>query len=302
VDRLEALQQELELIKAMVSQLRQEVAVLKGEPRDRHMETLMRQRGFRILSHGDSPHLLLPPQASSSQTEQLYQLLRRYSFRLFLRDLIQVPQGDDYHRLNRYCSVKTAAGYVKSLTSLGIVHTTPPRRYHLIPDQVSSFGPTLEWFVCETLRREFLAPALFNVKLAHTRYGGDYDVIGLLAGTLTYVEAKSSPPRGIEQPAVDAFMKRLTEFQPDLAIFLVDTELRMLDKIVPMFNEGLGKLAPGTRKSETRRLHDEIFHIEHFVYVTNSKKGIYSNLRDCVRDFFRAQGGTKTPAPSRIRE
>ncbi len=143
----------------------------------------------------------------------------------------------------------------------------------------------------EILQREFMAPALFNVRLQNTRHGGDYDVIALVSGHLVYVEVKSSPPRGVELPAVSAFLNRLGDLQPRLAVFLVDTELRMKDKIVELFAEALAVDHEPAESYEVERLVDEIFHIRHAVYLVNSRKGIYSNLRCCFRDFLRA--GTK---------
>jgi hypothetical protein len=145
--------------------------------------------------------------------------------------------------------------------------------------------------VSEILQREFMAPALFNVRLQNTRHGGDYDVIALVSGHLVYVEVKSSPPRGVELPAVSAFLNRLRDLQPRVAVFLVDTELRMKDKIVELFTEALAVDRELTESYEVERLVDEIFHIRHAVYLVNSRKGIYSNLRCCFRDFLRA--GTK---------
>jgi hypothetical protein len=126
---------------------------------------------------------------------------------------------------------------------------------------------------------------LFNVRLDHTRFGGDYDLITLVSGHLVYVEIKSSPPRGVEVQAVSAFLHRLEDLQPHMAVFLVDTELRMKDKIVPLFTEALASYEPRTRTASVSRLINEIFHIEHGIYLVNSRNGIYSNLRTCFRDF-----------------
>ena len=65
--------------------------------------------------------------------------------------------------------------------------------------------------------------------------GGDYDVLGRLDGALVYLEVKSSPPKQVYDSEVRAFLDRVEDLAPDLAVFLMDTELRMKDKLVPMF-------------------------------------------------------------------
>jgi hypothetical protein len=291
LDRLKQLEEEMGALKGTVSELRNQVVTLREALKtSRHpVEAFLWQRGFPVIAQGDRSWTLLPSDISLKANEHFYQLMRRYSFRLFLRDLIQFPEGKDFKVLNRYCSMRTVRSYLENLAQLGIVTLGRDRSYHLILQQVSSFGPTLEWYVSEIFQREFMAPALFNVRLQHTRYGGDYDVIALIGGRLVYVEVKSSPPRGVELQAVSAFLNRLQDLQPRVAVFLVDTELRMKDKIVPLFAQALGATDEHTESSLVSRLINEIFHIHHSIYLINSRKGIYSNLRYCFRDSFQAE-------------
>jgi hypothetical protein len=298
MDRIETLEKQIGELKAEVAELKRELQDLSGrQSAGRHpLEMLLWQQGFPVLTHGGQSQLVFPPNISSSHLGYFYQLMRRYSFRLFMRDLIQFPEGDDPVALTRYCSLKTVKSYLKALSDLGIVFLEGGG-YRLMK-KAPSFGPTLEWFVCEIFRREFLAPALFNVRLQNTRYGGDYDVISMLAGYQIYVEVKSSPPRGVEHPAVNAFLGRIRDMEPHLSILFVDTELRMRDKLVPLMTEGLeaeGKTGPEWAVS---RLINEIFHVRHTIYLTNSRKGVYSNLRTCFRDFllWQRKGG---PMPSK---
>lgn len=291
MDRLRRLEEELEGVKSGLCRLQREVTELRREAdlRKHPVEIFLQQRGFPVLSHGASAQLLLPQTASRAHGNLFYSLLRRYSFRLFLRDLIQFPEGDDPAVLSRYCSMRTVHSYLRSLSDLGIVEIIPGKGYRLIAGRVPSFGPTLEWYVCEIFQREFLSPAIFNVRLDGTRHGGDYDVVAVLAGFLACVEVKSSPPRGVELPAVAAFWNRLRELEPHLAIFLVDTELRMKDKIVPLFEEAMFESAREREAVSVERLVDEIFHIGHAVYLINSRRGIYTNMRRCVRDFLQKE-------------
>jgi hypothetical protein len=277
LDRIQRMEGEIEALKAAVTVLqRQWEGFQRGAlVRDHPVEILLRQRGLPVFAHGDRTHVLLPVNASALQTQRFYALLRRYSFRLFLRDLLQFPSGDNAAVLSRYCSPQTARSYLHALQELGVVTMGVKDAYTLLPRQVSSFGPTLEWMVSEILQREFLAPALFNVRLEKTRCGGDYDVIALLEQHLLYVEAKSSPPRGVELPAVSAFLDRLEDLQPHVAVFFVDTELRMQDKIVALFKGALEHRygQESENKWPVVRLVEELFHIRHGIYLMNSQKG-----------------------------
>jgi hypothetical protein len=285
MDRFEILDKQVGELKAEVAELKQELQSLtERQNANRHpLETLLWQQGFPVLAHGGQSQLVFPQNISSRELASFYQLMRRYSFRLFMRDLIQFPEGNNPVALTRYCSLKTVKSYLRVLSDLGIV-SRADAGYRLLK-KVPSFGATLEWYVCEIFQREFLAPALFNVRLHNTKYGGDYDVVSIIAGYQVYVEVKSSPPRGVEHPAINAFLGRIRDLEPHVAILFVDTELRMRDKLVPLLASGLeaeGRTGP---EWAVTRLVDEIFHVRHAIYLINSRKGVYSNLRTCFRDF-----------------
>ncbi len=273
-ERLDRLQQELWALKASQAAWVHPV------------ESALGQRGLPVASHGDTTHVMLPPEAPQWAVDRFYELLRRYSFRLFLRDLIQTSGTSSLEALTRYCSLTTVRNYLKELARIGVIAVDPQGCWKWVRGPVPSFGPTLEWYVWQIFQREFLAPAIFNVRLDRTRHGGDYDVIALVNNRLVLVEVKSSPPRGVEMPAVKAFLNRLRDLQPDVAVFLVDTELRMRDKIAQLFQEALADSAQ-EEGGEVRRLVHELFHLNHRLYLINSRRGIYSNLRECLRDAFR---------------
>jgi hypothetical protein len=87
------------------------------------------------------------------------------------------------------------------------------------------------------------------------------------------------------------FFYRLWELLPEIAIFLEDTRLRMIDKIVPLFEEELARHygSLGQENYPVMRLHDEIFHINHCIYIINSKRGLINNVKTCLRDYLRNQ-------------
>lgn len=248
------------------------------------VELIMRQRGFHVLSFDSFSEVILPVNEDPQIRLLYYKYLGRYSFRLFLRDLIHKRAGDDWRTISRYCSTRVAKTFIKFLQQAGLVEIgSDGFSFRYIGPTVRSFGGTLEWYVAEVMRREFLAPTLFGVKFSETVHGGDYDVLSVLQGYLVYIEVKSSPPRGVEKPMVDAFLQRLGDLAPDVAIFLVDTELRMSDKIVVLFEEATGK--------KLNRMVKELFSMDNRVYVINTKKSISANLRRCFQHFFASCGG-----------
>jgi len=77
-----------------------------------------------------------------------------------------------------------------------------------------------------------------------TRVGGDYDVLGKFDGLILYSEVKSSPPKQICAGEVSAFLDRVSDLLPEIAVFFMDTELRMKDKIVPCLKMNSQKNVP----------------------------------------------------------
>jgi hypothetical protein len=165
-------------------------------------------------------------------------------------------------------------------------------------------------------------PSCWGIKLKGTPVGGDYDVMSAAGDLLIYTEVKSAPPKHIDNRKVTAFLKRVRALRPSIAFFLVDTQLRMRDKIVPLFQEALEKQRPGGAGSgnaaaskggsgETRqgganssgegmsrgssgrgdlrrgvqRLQREIFHVGRNLFLVNSDPDIAVNLTVCLKHF-----------------
>ncbi len=246
------------------------------------VEQMLVQRGHQVLSFNDFSEVILPQRDDDKVLIKYYQLLKRYSFRLFMKDLINKVEGNNWKDISKYCSENTAKNYVNFLKTAGLIEVSSDGcGYHYTGPRVRSFGATLEWYIHELLKNEFFAPTLFSVKLKNTIHGGDYDVISAFHGFLVYIEVKSSPPRGVELTNVEAFLNRLEDINPDIALFLVDTELRMKDKIVKLFEE--------STKEKAKRLIRELFFMDKGIYLVNTQKGIISNMRKCFEHFFKVK-------------
>lgn len=276
-----------------VAALRREMRALRGTlaARDGSVPNVLRRRGILLGRAATTDGLLFPPTLSAARRDRLYEHLKRYSFRLFLRELIAHQDTLRPEALTRFCSAETAARYFRFLRACGIIGRGRGRVLRLQQEGVFSFGPTLEWLVAQVLTREFGAPALWGCRLLDLGEGGDYDVLSLVEGALLYVEVKSSPPKHIEGGEVAAFLARRHALMPNLAIFLVDTELRMQDKLVGLFEEALaqregrGRRRPTHRPAVTRLLN-ETFILEGSVFLTNTRPSLVQALGTCLRAHF----------------
>lgn len=286
---LKEILKELSALQKEVKELRTELArfeqhALNGEGA---LQRAIKARGMQIHRQDPGDELIFSAQASSEERTTLYTLLQHYSFRLFLRDVISNKESFRAEGLVRYCSLKTAQRYIASLCELKLAEPLGKEAFRLVNRDLYSFGPTLEWFIAQMFRREFASPAIYGVRFKKTHSGGDYDVIALWEGRLIYVEIKSSPPRGIERNEIGSFLARLADLVPDIAFFFNDTQMRMKDKIVLMFEDVLHERY-GVRSNDNfplTRLVDELFHINHRIYIVNSKRDVVANFNYCLKDF-----------------
>jgi len=292
--RFDQILQDVSDLKHQMEAVKTRLECLEGqlEPHGSVLTRGLRARGLKVYRQNPRERLLIPPDLSSKMDLQFYEKMKKYSFRLFLRDLVRTEGSFDPLDLTNYCSGRVAMEYTRFLETVSAVKRLKGGRYRLSRPGIVSFGPTLEWFVAEIFEREFACPAMFGVDFKETDVGGDYDVLALWERRLVYVEVKSSPPKSIEPPEVTAFFLRLRDLIPDVALFFNDTCLRMRDKVVSIFEGEIPKIPAGISLwDRPERLEAEIYHVAHRIYILNSKKGIVSNFRICLRDHIRASRG-----------
>jgi hypothetical protein len=291
-EELSGLQEQMERLRAALERIEQEMSAGWNE-----LQRAIKARGMQIHCQNPDVDLIFSPEASPQERRSLYELLKHYSFRLFLRDVISAKDTFRVEELVRYCSLKTAQRYCASLCKLKLAEDMGEGAFRLRKRSLYSFGPTLEWFVAQMFQREFASPATYGVRFKETPSGGDYDVIALWERRMVYVEIKSSPPRGIERTEIGSFLARITDLLPDIAILFNDTQLRMKDKIVLMFEEELYHRydARSTDLFPVSRLIDELFHINHRIYIVNSKRNAIVNFNLCLRDFLTNQRAELLP-------
>jgi len=245
---------------------------------------LLAQRGLALLECCAEGGTFLPFLRAARARREFFDLLGSYAFRLFLRDLLVLRDRFRPERLGPFFSSASVEEMAQAAARLGLIRRGRGGAVRLLAEGVVDFGDTFEWYVAGLLAGQFGAPALWGVKLAGLACGGDFDVLASVSGKLLYVETKTSPPKHIEQKEVDAFLARVGTLSPDLAVLLVDTHLRMKDKLVPMLCDALARR--GAPDPEPRRVENETFAWQRRLFVTNSRRDPAANLGLCLRTYF----------------
>jgi hypothetical protein len=247
----------------------------------------LRRRGLALREddHGGDTLAISgwPPQA----VDLFYAAMQRYSFRLVLRDMIRLSHQGSFaaDALTRHVSLEAVRAHLHTLLELGVCAEAGDG--FRLAVQAESLGPTLEWFVAELLRRELGFCVGRGIPLRGGQTGGDLDVVGLAEGKLLLCEVKSGPPKHLTAEQIGAFLDRVQALAPQGAIFFEDTELRMADKVVVLFEQVLA--ARGLRR-RPERLQRELFTVGEGIYIANAYPEVVGNLVCCVSHLLRAQG------------
>ena len=282
---------EIRSLKRRVQRLTQEIesiqAVFVEDPFP--VERMLKMRGIKVFRMNPTDRLFFPPYLSPFQKSRFYEMMKKYSFRLVLRDMIKYQDRFRIQDLTRYCSPKVVQAYCNLLCEIGIILKTGRGTYRTSVSPLYSFGPTLEWYIAEIFKREFASPAIYGVSVKQTPSGGDYDVVASWNGRLVYIEVKSSPPKGIESSEVTTFFSRIGDLLPEVAFLFNDTQLRMKDKLVVMVEEELEKRygKESKRLYPVQRLVAELFHVQNRIFIVNSKKDIVENFQICLKRHLR---------------
>ena len=238
------------------------------------------RRGLRPENtHPDVPFVEDYPE---ERAEALSQRLRHYGFRLFLRGAIQRPEGFAPEQATRYLTRAQAKECADFLADLGLAKLMPRGWYRLIRP-ARNFGGTLEWYVARELRRRFGFDVATGVKFHARGIGGDLDVVAAAEGKLLYLELKSSPPKNLAASEVSAFYDRLCLIRPDVTVFVVDTALRLADKVLPMLVAELERRR-GERRSAPTRIRREMWRLTPSLYAVNGRPDLVANIGSVIAE------------------
>ena len=244
---------------------------------------MLRRRGFRPSPW--PPDLPFPADLDPARTERFAHLLDHYAFRLFLRGAIQRRRGFHPAEATRYLGAEGARAMADELVALGLAERTGRGRYRLLHPS-RSFGGTLEWYVARELRERLGFDTATGLRFGAPGVGGDLDVVAAAEGRLLYLELKSSPPRQLGEREVAAFFDRLEALRPDLALFVVDTALRLGDKVVPMLVDEMARRTG--RRPKPHRVVRELWALSPGLHAVNAKGDLMANVARAIAEGLRA--------------
>jgi hypothetical protein len=296
--KLQEALREIQSLKKKVRSLTKEIESIKAASVEdpSPVEKMLKMRGISVFRKNPTDRLFFPPDLSHFYKNRFYEMMKKYSFRLVLRDMIKYQDGFRIQDLTHYCSFRVVQGYCHLLCEMGAIIKNGRGKYRTCVSPLHSFGSTLEWFIAEVFKKEFVSPAMYGVSVKKTPSGGDYDVIASWNQRLVYVEAKSSPPKGVELNEISSFFSRMDDILPEVAFFFNDTQLRMKDKLVVMFEEELEKRYGRNSKTlyPVERLIGELFHVQNHIFIVNSKKDVLENFQYCLKHYLRYVRNLKT--------
>ncbi|NTX67440.1 hypothetical protein HUA74_43005 [Myxococcus sp. CA051A] len=248
---------------------------------------MLARRGFQAtVAPLDLP---FPADVSGARAERLVERLGHYAFRLFLRGAILRHGSFTPMEATRYLEEAGATAFAEDLVSLDLATREADGRY-LLRHPTASFGGTLEWYVAHELRGRFGFDVAAGVKFHAPDVGGDLDVVGAAEGRLVYLEMKSSPPKHLAADEVGAFFRRVRALRPHVSVFVMDTALRLSDKVLPLLQAELStQPAP-----PPRRIVREVWALTPHLYVVNARQDLMGNIGLALAEGFRALA---PPAP-----
>jgi hypothetical protein len=225
------------------------------------------------------PDLPFPPDLPEEAADALARRLGRYAFRLFLRGAIQ--QGASFRPAlaTRYLQPAQSQAMAEDLARLGLVAALRRGRFRLL-HPARSFGGTLEWFVARELQTRLGFDVVTGLTFPVRGVGGDLDVVASAEGKLVYMELKSSPPRHLLESEVRAFFKRVRALRPDVTLFVVDTALRLSDKVLPMLQAERLRTESGQARAQAvpSRLVRDVWALTPHVYALNARHDLMANI------------------------
>jgi hypothetical protein len=223
-----------------------------------------------------------PPVAKpllDSREDEICSWLSHYAFRLFMRGAIQRAEGFSPADTTRYLKKNQSRHYAEVLVKLGLADRISRDHYRL-KWASRNFGRTLEWFVGRELERRFGFEVATGVKLHVRGGGGDLDVVAAAEGKLIYIELKSSPPKNLVGNEIDAFCDRLQLLRPDVSLFVVDTALRLSDKVVPMLLDAFRRR--GYIIDRPARIAAQLWALTPHLYAVNGSRDLMANIMKAI--------------------
>lgn len=261
----------------------QEVAAsLRRTPRARRVapphpvHAFLLRRGLEVKP--SPPDLPFPPGLGPEAEGRIAEKLGSYAFRLFLRGAILHPEGFRPEDATHYLEPDQALELAGELVGL------PRGRFRLLQG-ARSFGGTLEWYVARELERRLGFSVATGLAWRARGVGGDLDVAAVADGRLVYLELKSGPPKHLFGAEVRSWVERVRALRPDVALFVLDTSLRLSDKVLPML---AAELERSGRPARPRQLVRDVWALTPHLFAASARWDLVGNLLLAIAEGLRA--------------
>lgn len=249
-------------------------------------DLMLRRQGWYLIQHRpvhtDPRVIHLSKELSQAQPEVFYEAFGVMTFRKLLRHIFFHHQGT-LAELQRICSSEQKlAGHLRFMQEYRLVELEG-ENWLKGPSYtaINNIGPSLEWYIAEWFRSWLQVPARHGVTIKGVADGGDLDVVAFVDGIRVMVECKSGSPAQITETDIQLFFKRAADFNPEIAVLLIDTESR-IDQQIEMFN----RLRSGGDPLKPQDAGKSLYWGARHIYVTNTKNGIGESLSAILRLYY----------------
>ena len=216
------------------------------------------------------PDLPFPRDLEPEAAGRIAEKLGHYGFRLFLRGAILAGGPFRPEDATRYLEPAAARRAGEALVALGLAVELDGRLRLRQPAR--SFGGTLEWWVARELSRRLAVDVAWGVRSGAPGVGGDLDVVAAAEGKLAYLELKSGPPKHLMPTEVSSFFRRLRALRPHFSVLVLDTALRLSDKVLPMLSEALSRPGP------PERIRRDVWRVAPGLYAAGARGDLMENV------------------------
>jgi hypothetical protein len=256
-------------------------------------DLMLRRQGWYLIRykpiHTDPKvirvHWQVTPDGAEYGENAFYEAFGENTFRKLLRHIF-------FHRQCMYEELKRICGSEQKLEK----HLTFMKDQELVVQDeqdkqvwrkgpaykhIENLGPTLEWYVAEWFRSWLQVPARHGVAIKDVADGGDLDVVAFVDGIRIMVECKSGSPTKITDTEINLFLQRAADFNPEIAVLLIDTE-SVLDQQVEMIN----RLRKGGDPISQQDKHHSLYWGARHIYVCNARVSIAESMSAVLRLYY----------------
>ncbi|GHO50167.1 hypothetical protein [Ktedonospora formicarum] len=252
-------------------------------------EIMLRRQGWHLVRHKPvytDPRVIRLYQNQemtlSERERHFYEAFGDNTFRKLLRHIF-FHKSSSYADLNRICVGEQKLERNLEQMERFYLITSEDKTYHKSSayKHIDNLGPTLEWYVAAWFREWLQVPARHGVAIKGVADGGDLDVVAFVDGIRVMVECKSGSPNQITENELRLFLRRAADFNPEIAVLLIDTE-----SYIERQGERLSELRTGGDPIRSQDDHHGLFWGARHIYVVNARPSIGDALSAVLRLYY----------------